>query len=120
MNKLTILNQTRLTIDLLDMELSSHNEKSIHFLQQQETVHCVFYKQLYREVTSNEKIALVRTHCIQPQVLLVGYEEIEACRKNDGGYVRYHLVGAEADILDWIDRLQMEYDKPVPCPVEEM
>ena len=97
------ISRSFLESDIIDIHISEDNHVN-------EVVKCIpsIYTvclSLERELTQKEKLDLYHMHSKTHDAVWIGNEEIEKCMANDGGFVRYHLIGKEHIVCSFVESI---------------
>jgi hypothetical protein len=97
------ISRSFLEVDVMDIHISEDNHVN-------EVVKCIptiymMWMSLERELSNQEKLDLYRTHSMTHDAVFIRNEEIEKCMANDGGFVRYHLIGKESVVCAFVESI---------------
>jgi len=101
--ELRVYGRIVLTPDIVDLHVSE--EGHIHEWMQQNEKVCTHSVRLERELTAEERLAYFQDHPGYDAIWIEN-EEIERCMANDGGFVRYHLIGLTKKVEEIMDQVE--------------
>lgn len=97
------ISRSFLELDVMDIHISEDNHVN-EVVKQMKSIYSTFVM-LERELTKKEKLDLYHMHSTTYDAIWIGNEEIEKCMANDGGFVRYHLIGKESVVCSFIESI---------------